>query len=96
MSRKSSLTERQKTEIRVNMEMFPAQIKKLPYFADDEKVTKSIIRNQLKKIKEETENTDAETLAGQISHYMNTYGLPSRFHGRAGVTGFVEHLHNLK
>ena len=75
-----------------NIDMFPAEIMKLPIFVNDKRLNRNIIRNYQKKQKTEEEPDDKAKLAEQIKRYMSVHGLPSRFHGRNNVTGFLEFL----
>lgn len=92
MGRRSSLSARQKEIIRRNLDLFPAQIKKMPEFSSSEKVSRDTIRHFQNKCKEETQPSDKQRLAGMLQRHVQRYGLPSRFHGKNNVTGFIEFL----
>lgn len=92
LSRKPVLTEAQKKIIAANVDMFPADIKRIPGLAEDDAVTRPIINNYLKTCKKECERTDEEELAEVLTRYISTHGLPSRYHGKNNVTGFLEYL----
>ena len=92
LSRKQVLTDEQKAIIEANITLFPADIKKLPGLAEDDRVTRPIIANYLKKARESAEPDDIVELRDCLEKYMSVHGLPSRFHGRNNVTGFLEFL----
>ena len=94
MSRKPELTDRQQRTIREHIDLFPAEVLKLPEFAGTN-VTRDTIRNYQKRIKGEIAPAEETTLAASLEQYINRHGLPSRFHGHGGVTGFLQYLKNL-
>lgn len=91
MTRPPTLTDRQIQIIRENLDLFPADILKLPEFADTD-VTRHTIRNYQRRLKNATLPDDEEDLLVRLKRYMDRYGLESRFHGPRGVTGFITHL----
>ena len=91
MSRKPVLTDAQKEIIEQNIDLFPAQIKQLPGM-EGSQITRSIIANHLKKTKIEKEPDEKEELADALQRYISVHGLPSRYHGKCNVTGFLEFL----
>lgn len=94
MSRKPKLTERQQRTIRENIDLFPAEILKLPEFSGTT-VSRDTIRNYQVRIKSELAPAEEAVLASSLERYINRHGLPSRFHGHGGVTGFLQYLKNL-
>ena len=92
MSRPPTLTEEQMAVIDDNIDMFPAEIMKLPLFVNDKRVNRNIIRNYQRRQKVEEEPDDRAELANLIKRYMSVHSLPSRFHGKNNVTGFLEFL----
>ena len=91
MTRPPTLTDRQIQIIRENLDLFPADILKLPEFADAD-VTRHTIRNYQRRLKNAAVIDEEEDLLTRLKQYMNRYGLESRFHGPRGVTGFITHL----
>ena len=91
MSRKPVLTAEQKQIISDNIDLFPAQIKKL-HGMEGTQITRSIIANYQKRAKIEKEPDDAEELRMCLERYISVHGLPSRYHGKCNVTGFLEFL----
>ena len=91
MTRPPALTDRQIQIIRENLDRFPADILKLPEFADAD-VTRHTIRNYQRRLKNAAVIDEEEDLLTRLKQYMNRYGLESRFHGPRGVTGFITHL----
>jgi len=89
MSRTSSLTAEQKRTIEHNIDAFPSEIGKLPGM---EGVTRHTIRGYQQKVKAAETPIQRENLAAALQRYINRHGLPSRFHGRDNVTGFLEWL----
>jgi len=86
------LTDAQRDIIAENVDLFPADIKKLPGLAEDTRVTRSIIANYQKKIKADSEPDDGAELVSCLERYIRNHGLPSCFHGKHNVTGFLEYL----
>lgn len=93
MTRPPTLTDRQIQIIRENLDLFPADILKLPEFADTD-VTRHTIRNYQRRLKNAAVIDEEEDLLTRLKQYVNRYGLESRFHGPRGVTGFITHLEN--
>ena len=93
MTRPPTLTDRQIQIIRENLDLFPADILKLPEFTDTD-VTRHTIRNYQNRIRTQTAPDDEEALLLRLKQYLNSHGLESRFHGPGGVTGFISHLEN--
>ena len=91
MTRPPALTDRQIQIIRENLDLFPADILKLPEFTDTD-VTRHTIRNYQRRLKNAAVIDEEEDLLTRLKQYMNRYGLESRFHGPRGVTGFITHL----
>lgn len=91
MTRPPTLTDRQIQIIRENLDLFPADILKLPEFTDTD-VTRHTIRNYQRRLKNAAVIDEEEVLLTRLKQYMNRYGLESRFHGPRGVTGFITHL----
>lgn len=91
MTRPPTLTDRQIQIIRENLDLFPADILKLPEFTDTD-VTRHTIRNYQRRLKNAAVIDEEEDLLTRLKQYMNRYGLESRFHGPRGVTGFITHL----
>jgi len=91
MTRPPTLTDRQIQIIRENLDLFPADILKLPGFADAD-ITRHTIRNYQRRLKNAAVIDEEEDLLTRLKQYMNRYGLESRFHGPRGVTGFIRHL----
>ena len=91
MTRPPALTDRQIQIIRENLDLFPADILKLPGFADAD-ITRHTIRNYQRRLKNAAVIDEEEDLLTRLKQYMNRYGLESRFHGPRGVTGFIRHL----
>jgi hypothetical protein len=91
MTRPPTLTDRQIQIVRENLDRFPADILKLPEFADAD-VTRHTIRNYQIRLKNATLPDDEEDLLVRLKRYMDRYGLESQFHGPRGVTGFITHL----
>lgn len=94
MSRKPELTERQQRTIRENIDLFPAEILKRPEFSGTS-VSRDTIRNYQVRIKSELAPAEEDSLASALERYINRHGLPSRFHGHGGVTGFINYLKSL-
>ena len=92
MARPQTLTNKQKEIIDANMDMFPAEIMKLPNFNPQPEMNRNIVRNYMRKQKPEKEPDVKEVLAENLQRYLDTYGLPSRFHGKNNVTGFLQFL----
>jgi len=92
LSRKPVLTDAQRDIIAENVDLFPADIKKLPGLAEDNAVTRSIIANYQKKIKADSEPDDGAELVSCLERYIRNHGLPSCYHGKHNVTGFLEYL----
>ena len=95
MTRKADLTEAQMRMIREHIDMFPAEVKKLPGF-DGDSVSRDTIRHYQGRIKKMIAPAGETDLAAQIRKFINLYGLPARFHGHGGVTGFVDYLEKQK
>jgi hypothetical protein len=93
MTRPPTLTDRQIQIIRENLDLFPADILKLPEFTDTD-VTRHTIRNYQRRLKNAAVIDEEEDLLTRLKQYINRYGLESRFHGPRGVTGFISHLEN--
>lgn len=91
MSRKPVLTDTQKEIIEQNIDLFPAQIKQLPGM-ENKDVTRNVIRAYQKRVQVAEEPDDKAVLVTLLTQYMNAHGLPSRFHGAGGVTGFIAFL----
>ena len=91
MTRPPTLTDKQIRAVREHIDMFPAEILKLPEFAGTE-VTRHTIRNYQNRLKNATIPDDEEDLLVRLKRYMDRYGLESQFHGPRGVTGFITHL----
>ena len=91
MTRPPTLTDRQIQIIQENLDLFPADILKLPEFTDTD-VTRHTIRNYQRRLKNAAVIDEEEALLTRLKQYMNRYGLESRFHGPRGVTGFITHL----
>lgn len=91
MARPPTLSDEQKAIIDENINMFPAQIKKLPGM-ENKDVTRNVIRAYQKRVQVAEEPDDKAVLATLLTQYMNAHGLPSRFHGAGGVTGFIAFL----
>ena len=91
MSRPPTLSDEQKAIIDENINMFPAQIKKLPGM-ENKDVTRNVIRAYQKRVQVAEEPDDKAVLVTLLTQYMNAHGLPSRFHGAGGVTGFIAFL----
>ena len=91
MGRKEVLTDAQKIIIEQNIDLFPAQIKQIPGM-ESTQITRSIIANYQKRAKIEKEPDDAEELRMCLERYISVHGLPSRYHGKCNVTGFLEFL----
>ena len=89
MARPPTLSDEQKAIIEQNIDLFPAQIKKL-HGMEGPQITRSIIANYLKKTKIEKEPDEKKELADALQRYMSLHGLPSRYHGKNNVTGFLE------
>ena len=92
VGRPPALTDEQRAIIDDNMDMFPAEIKKLPEFIECEKVTRHVIRAYQTKVKKTEEPDDIAALADALTVYINRHGLPSRYHGKNNVTGFLQWL----
>ena len=95
MTRKSDLNDRQMAIVREHLDMFPAQIKTLPGFDGDD-ISRDTIRHYQERIKRMIAPAGEADLAAQIKRHINLYGLPARFHGHGGVTGFVDYLEKQK
>ncbi len=95
MTRKPTLTERQQRVIRENLDKFPADIVKLPEFAGSD-ITRDMVRNYQRRIKPEIAPTQEADLATQLKRHIDAHGLPSKFHGPGGVTGFLVYLERHK
>jgi hypothetical protein len=93
MTRPPTLTDKQIRAVREHIDMFPAEILKLPEFAGTE-VTRHTIRNYQNRLKNATIPDDEEDLLARLRQYLSRHGLPSRFHSHSGVTGFVTYLEN--
>lgn len=91
MSRPPTLSDEQKAIIDENINLFPAQIKKLPGM-ENKDVTRNVIRAYQKRVQVAEEPDDKAVLVTLLTQYMNAHGLPSRFHGAGGVTGFIAFL----
>ena len=91
MTRPPTLTDKQIRAVREHIDMFPAEILKLPEFTDTD-VTRHTIRNYQRRLKNAAVIDEEEDLLTRLKQYMNRYGLESRFHGPRGVTGFIRHL----
>lgn len=91
MTRPETLTKKQKEIIDQNIGLFPAQIKALPGF-EDKKITRDVIRAYQNKVKKSVEPDIKEALARDLQRYIDLNGLPSRFHGKNNVTGFLQFL----
>lgn len=91
MARPPTLSDEQKAIIDENINMFPAQIKKLPGM-ENKDVTRNVIRAYQKRVQVAEEPDDKAVLVTLLTQYMNAHGLPSRFHGAGGVTGFIAFL----
>lgn len=93
MTRPPTLTDKQMQIIEKRIDLFPADILKLPEFAGTD-ITRHTVRNYQRRIKRKVEPDDEEVLATLLQQYVNRHGLESRFHGPRGVTGFLTHLEN--
>jgi hypothetical protein len=91
MTRKPDLTDKQLHTIRENLDKFPAEILKLPEFAGSS-ITRHTVRNYQRRAKGEIVTDEEEDLLARLKQYLNRHGLPSRFHGAGGVTGFITFL----
>lgn len=91
MTRPPALTDKQMQTIRENIDLFPADILKLPEFEGTD-ITRHTVRNYQRRIKREIEPDDETALATYLRKYISRHGLESRFHGPRGVTGFLSHL----
>ena len=91
MTRPPALTDRQIQIIRENLDLFPADILKLPEFTDAD-VTRHTIRNYQRRLKNAAVIDEEEVLLTRLKQYMDRHGLESQFHGPRGVTGFIRHL----
>lgn len=91
MSRPPTLSDEQKAIIDENINLYPAQIKKLPGM-ENKDVTRNVIRAYQKRVQVAEEPDDKAVLVTLLTQYMNAHGLPSRFHGAGGVTGFIAFL----
>ena len=92
MGRPAKLTKEQMTVIDAHMELFPAEIKKMPEFVNDDTIKTGVIRNYQKRHRVEVEPDYKTELARVLQQYMSVHGLPSRYHGKNNVTGFLEYL----
>lgn len=91
MSKSPKLTPKQIRAIRNNIDLFPAEIMKLPEFAGTQ-VSRHTIRNYQTRIKGEIMPMDDEQLLSLLRQYISRHGLPSKFHGPNGVIGFMTYL----
>lgn len=91
MARPETLTKKQKEIIDNNIDLFPAQIKALDEFKGD-KISRDVIRAYQNKVKKAVEPDIKEALARDLQRYIDLNGLPSRFHGKNNVTGFLQFL----
>lgn len=91
MARPPTLSDEQKAIIDENINLYPAQIKKLPGM-ENKDVTRNVIRAYQKRVQVAEEPDDKAVLVTLLTQYMNAHGLPSRFHGAGGVTGFIAFL----
>lgn len=91
MTRPPALTDRQIQIIRENLDLFPADILKLPEFADTD-VTRHTIRNYQRRLKNAAVIDEEEDLLARLKKHIDRHGLESQFHGPRGVTGFIRHL----
>ena len=91
MTRPPTLTDKQIRAVREHIDMFPAEILKLPEFADTD-VTRHTIRNYQRRLKNAAVIDEEEDLLARLKKYMDRHGLESQFHGPRGVTGFIRHL----
>jgi hypothetical protein len=91
LSRPPTLSDEQKAIIDENINLYPAQIKKLPGM-ENKDVTRHVIRAYQKRVQVAEEPDDKAVLVTLLTQYMNAHGLPSRFHGAGGVTGFIAFL----
>jgi hypothetical protein len=91
LSRPPTLSDEQKAIIDENINLYPAQIKKLPGM-ENKDVTRNVIRAYQKRVQVAEEPDDKAVLVTLLTQYMNAHGLPSRFHGAGGVTGFIAFL----
>ena len=91
MTRPPTLTDRQIQIIQENIDLFPAEILKLPEFTESG-IARHTIRNYQSRLKSTTLIDEEEDLLVRLKQYMNRHGLPSRFHGHGGVTGFITYL----
>ena len=91
MTRPPTLTDKQMQIIEKRIDLFPADILKLPEFAGTD-ITRHTVRNYQRRIKRKVEPDDEEVLATLLQQYVNRHGLESRFHGPRGITGFIRHL----
>ncbi|MFA5407147.1 MAG: hypothetical protein WC343_00065 [Bacilli bacterium] len=91
MTRPPTLTDKQMQTIRENIDLFPADILKLPEFEGTD-ITRHTVRNYQRRIKRRVEPDDEAALITLLRQYINRHGLESRFHGPRGVTGFLTHL----
>jgi len=73
MTRPPTLTDRQIQIIRENLDLFPADILKLPEFADTD-VTRHTIRNYQRRLKNAAVIDEEEDLLTRLKQYMNRYG----------------------
>jgi len=86
MTRPPTLTDRQIQIIRENLDLFPADILKLPEFADTD-VTRHTIRNYQRRLKNAAVIDEEEDLLTRLKQYMNRYGLESRSTAREESPG---------
>jgi hypothetical protein len=63
----------------------------MPEF-EDKRITRDVIRAYQNKVKKAVEPDIKEVLASDLQRYIDLNGLPSRFHGKCNVTGFLEFL----
>jgi len=92
MGRKPILNSEQKTIIEANLDLFPAAIKNMPEFKNCAAVSRDVIRRHQNKCKQNVLPSDKQALAALLQQHLQRYGLPSRFHGKNNVTGFLEYL----
>ena len=91
MARPPTLTEEQQEFIAEHIALFPATIRDHPDWPGP-RVKREIVGAYARRLKQIIEPADTESLADHLRRHIDLYGLPSRFHGRAGVTGYIEYL----
>ena len=101
MSRPPTLTPAQMAWIDAHPDMFPAQIRDHADFPPPE-VSRHVIRGYQTRPRDERATqheaatvrhaNETEDLVNRLLQHISKNGLPSRFHGRDGVPGYIEHL----